>query len=63
MPKEIRFRDEDGNSITSLINDKNKVFISINDDRLEPHLWECVCLSEEDLRLFIEHLKNLHDEL
>jgi hypothetical protein len=63
MPKEIRFRDEKGNSINSLINYDNVVFICINDDKLEPALWEYVCLSKEDLKDFIEHLNNLHEQL
>jgi hypothetical protein len=52
MPKEIRIRDEKGNSINSLINHEDKVFICINDDKLEPALWEYVCLSKDDLKEF-----------
>jgi hypothetical protein len=63
MPKEIRIRDEKGNSINSLINHEDKVFISINDDRLDPSYWQYVCLSKDDLKEFIKHLIQLDEQL
>jgi hypothetical protein len=63
MPKQIRFMDYDDNIIESYINPENNVFISINRHKLNDDQVEYICLSKEDLKDFIEHLNNLHEQL
>ena len=63
MPKQIRFMDYDDNIIESYINPENNVFISINRHKLNDDQVEYICLSKEDLKDFIDHLNNLHEQL
>jgi hypothetical protein len=63
MPKEIRFRDVNGNSINTFINHQNKVFITINDDKSDDDLWEYVVLDKEDVFELIDYLQELYEKL
>jgi hypothetical protein len=63
MPKEIRFRDVNGNSINTFINHQNKVFIAINDDKSDDDLWEYVLLDKEDVAELINYLQELYEKL
>lgn len=63
MPKQIRFIDFEENTIESHINPENNVFIAINRHKVSIDEMQYICLSKEDLKEFIEHLKNLHDNI